>query len=236
MREKLAAVLPAPYAQVLRDTRPDEEIAAQVAHYAQAVAPKAQRAVGRIEGSFVRGGATDSTAGRLVADAQLAATRHEGAQVAFMNPGGMRANLECAAPPCTVTFGQAFSMQPFSNGLVVMTLTGTQIRTLLESQQKREAGEPTILQPSAGFTYTWKSDAPRGERARDLQLDGQPIRADARYRVTVNGFLAEGGDGFVLLRDGRDRIGGGEDLDALVDYLAAAPRTPDPVPRMHRTP
>jgi len=154
--------------------------------------------------------------------------------MAFMNPGGIRSNLECAAPPCTVTYGQAFSMQPFGNGLVVMTLTGTQVKVLLESQQMRPDGEPTILQPSAGFTYTWHSGARRGEKVHDMKLDGQPIKPDARYRVTVNGFIAEGGDGFVLLKDGRERTGGGDELQALIDYLAAAPRTPDPTPRMNR--
>ena len=234
MREKLASALPAPYSAVLRDARPDAEIATMVAHYAGEVAPKADRAVGRIEGPFLRGGLTDSTAGRLLADAQLAATRSQGAQMAFMNPGGIRSNLECAAPPCTVTYGQAFSMQPFGNGLVVMTLTGTQVKVLLESQQMRPDGEPTILQPSAGFKYTWHSGARRGEKVHDMKLDGQPIKPDARYRVTVNGFIAEGGDGFVLLKDGRERTGGGDELQALIDYLAAAPRTPDPTPRMNR--
>ena len=234
MREKLASALPAPYAQVLRDARPDPEIAAMVAHYAQAVAPKADRPVGTINGPFVRGGLTDSTAGRLLADAQLAATKAGGAQLAFMNPGGIRSNFECASPPCIVTYGQAFAMQPFGNGLVVMTLTGTQLKVLLESQQMRPDGEPTILQPSAGFTYTWHSDARRGERVADMKLDGQPVKPEARYRVTVNGFIAEGGDGFVLLKDGRERTGGGDELEALTDYLAAAPRTPDPTPRMKR--
>ena len=235
MRAKLAAALPAPYAQVLRDTRPDPEIAAMVARYSEAVAPKANRAIGTIEGPFARGGKTDSAAGRLIADAQLAATRAAGAQVAFTNASGVRAALECAAPPCTVTFGQAFTMQPFGNGLVIMTLTGEQIRVMLEAQQRGE-GEPWLLQPSKNFTYTWREDAQRGERVRDMKLDGQPVRPHAQYRVTLNGFLAEGGDGQAVLRDGRDRKGGGEDLDALADYLAAAPRAPDPVPRMTRLP
>ena len=192
-----------------------------------------ERVVGRILGPFVRGGVTDSTAGRLLADAQLAATKREGAQIAFMNPGGIRGNLECATPPCDVTYGQAFTMQPFGNGLVVMSLTGAQVKALLETQQQRE-GEPKLLQPSAGLTYTWVQGAPRGEHVRDLKIDGMPIEPGARYRVTVNGFLAEGGDGFPLLRDGRDRKGGGEELDALVDFLAAAPRAPEPTPRITR--
>ena len=244
-RERLAASLPQEYAMVVREAKPDAAIAAKVARFAALVAPKGERAVGRIAGGFSRGrelgaqagdSTVDSSAGRLIADAQLAATRAEGAQLAFMNPGGIRSNLECAAPPCTVTFGQVFTMQPFGNSLVVMTLTGEQLKALLEAQQRSATGQPTLLQPSEGFTYTWQSDAPRGERVRDMRLLGEPVRADAAYRVTVNSFLAEGGDGFAILTAGTDRKGGGQDLDALTAYLAARERAPVPSPRITRLP
>ncbi|MEP7067889.1 MAG: bifunctional metallophosphatase/5'-nucleotidase, partial [Usitatibacter sp.] len=235
-RERLAAALPEAYAAVLREARPDAAIAAKVARYAAFAAPKAERPLGRIAGGFSRGGTVDSTAGRLIADAQLAATRQEGAQVAFMNPGGIRGNIACAAPPCVVTFGEVFTMQPFGNSLVVMTLTGAQLKSLLEAQQRSAAGEPTLLQPSEGFTYTWQSDAPRGERVRDMRLDGRSIEPEARYRVAVNSFLAEGGDGFAILKDGVDRKGGGQDLDALVAYLGAQERAPVPTARITRLP
>jgi len=238
-RERLAAALPAPYAQVLRATRPDPAIAAQVARYAAVVAPKAERPVGTIAGRFGRGGQVDSAAGRLIADAQLAATREPaqgGAQIAFMNPGGIRSDLECkGAPPCAVTFGQVFTMQPFGNSLVVMTLTGAQLKTLLESQQK--PNDVTILQPSEGFSYTWQSDAPAGARVREMKLGGELIVPERAYRVTVNSFMAEGGDGFVTLTQGTARSGGGQDLDALLAYLkGAAERSPVPAPRITRLP
>ncbi len=179
----------------------------------------------------------DSAAGRLIADSQLAATRGEGAQIAFMNPGGIRTNLECVGtPPCSVTFGQVFTMQPFGNSLVVMTLTGEQLKALLESQQRSATGEPLLLQPSEGFTYTWQSDAPRGERVREMQLLGEPIRPQSGYRVTVNSFLAEGGDGFAALSNGASRAGGGQDIDALISYLGAAERAPVAEPRIKRLP
>jgi 5'-nucleotidase len=236
LRERLAAGTPAPYDTVLRAAKRDAATAAKVASYATRVRDTAERPVGRIAGAFVRGGQVDSTAGRLIADAQLAATREQGAQVAFMNPGGIRSNLECAAPPCTVTFGQAFTMQPFGNSLVVMTLSGEQLKAFLEAQQRSPTGEPTVLQPSEGFTYTWQSDAPRGERVRDMRLAGEPVRVDASYRITVNSFLAEGGDGFAMLKDGTDRKGGGQDVDALIGYLGAAERSPVPQPRITRLP
>ncbi|HEY9066925.1 MAG TPA: bifunctional metallophosphatase/5'-nucleotidase [Burkholderiaceae bacterium] len=239
LRERLAAAVPAPYGDVLRNTKSDPEIAAMVARYTAVVAPKANRPVGTVAGGFTRGGLVDSAAGRLIADAQLAATRAPevgGAQIAFMNPGGIRSDLECkGAPPCTVTFGQVFTMQPFGNSLVTMTLTGAQIKKLLESQQK--GAETTMLQPSEGLTYTWQSDALVGDHVRDLKLDGEPIVAEKPYRVTVNSFLAEGGDAFVTLINGTDRRGGGQDLDALLDYLKPpAQRAPIAEPRITRLP
>jgi 5'-nucleotidase len=192
-----------------------------------------------VGGSFTRSSEVDSSAGRLIADSQLAATRpaeQGGAQIAFMNQGGIRSDLECkGTPPCTVTFGQAFTMQPFGNSLVVMSLTGVQLKALLESQQK--PNDVSVLQPSEGFTYTWQSDAPVGDRVRDMQLGGVPVAADRSYRVTVNSFMAEGGDGFVTLKRGTDRRGGPQDIDALVDYLKPpAERAPIAKPRMTRQP
>jgi 5'-nucleotidase len=235
VREKLAAAAPEPFAAVLREARADAAIAGRVARYSAAVKPKAERVVGHIGGRFDRTGASDSAAGRLLADAQLAATRELGARVAFMNPGGIRSNLDCAAPPCDVTFGQLFTMQPFGNSLVVMTLTGEQLKALLEEQQKGTTGEPKFLQPSEGFTYTWQSDAAPGSRVADMQLAGEPVDPAKRYRVTVNSFLAEGGDGFELLKDGTERSGGGQDLDALIAHLSAGDRVPVATPRVTRT-
>ena len=241
MRERLAAALPAPYADILRSERPDAAIAEKVATYAAVVAPKSAQPIGQIGGNFRRGGQVDSAAGRLVADSQLLATRAPadgGAQIAFMNAGGIRTDLECkGAPPCIATFGQAFTMQPFGNSLVVMTLTGVQIKAVLEAQQKPNALEMTVLQPSAGFGYTWQSDALPGERVREMLLNGQPIVPGAEYRVTVNSFLADGGDGFIGFARGIARTGGGQDLDALIAYLKAAPeRAPIVEPRIRRLP
>ena len=238
LRERLAAATPAPYAEVLRSTRSDPAIALMVARYAAVVAPKAERRVGTVVGSFGRGGPVDSPAGRLIADAQLAATRAPadgGAQIALMNPGGIRSDLECrGTPPCAVTFGQVFTMQPFGNSLVVMTLTGAQLKSLLESQQKA-GGDMTVLQPSEGFGYTWQSDAIVGDHVRDMRLNGEPIVADRAYRLTVNSFMAEGGDGFITLLKSESRTGGGQDVDALLAYLKAE-RAPIAVARITRLP
>ena len=244
LREKLAGTTPEPYAALLRAQRPDAAIAARVAQYAAIVAPKAGEPVGRIAGRYTRASApgvrSDSAAGRLIADAQLAATRAPefgGARIAFMNPGGIRTDLDCAAPPCTVSFGAAFSMQPFGNSLVVMTLTGAQLKALLEAQQPAGANEPSFLQPSSGFSYEWHAKSPAGERVQVMRLDGQPIVATQAYRVTVNSFLAEGGDGHVLLREGTDRKGGAQDLDALLAHLKTEPPlAPQAEPRIRYLP
>jgi 5'-nucleotidase len=155
-----------------------------------------------------------------------------------MNPGGIRSDLEClGTPPCKVSFGQVFTMQPFGNGLVVMTLSGAQLKRLLESQLKSGSDEPTFLQPSAGFSYTWKTNAPLGSHVLDLRLNGAPVVPTQPYRVTVNSFLAEGGDSFVLLGQGTDRRAGGLDLDALLAYMQTAPvHAPAPQPRIGLTP
>jgi 5'-nucleotidase len=145
-----------------------------------------------------------------------------------MNPGGVRTDMVCRGgePPCAVTYGDSFSMQPFGNSMVVMTLTGRQLKALLESQQPAGAADPMMLSPSLGFSYRWVAKATFGERVRDMRFNGQPVADEQRLRVAVNSFLADGGDGFVLLRQGSERVGGAIDLDALLDYLPGNP-SPD---------
>lgn len=227
MRESLAAAQPAPYGQVLREARPSATVAQQVAAYVALSSQVAGQPAGRIAGSFDRRGRTDSAAGRLVADAQWAATRDAargGAQVALMNPGGIRTDLLCAGtPPCAVSYGEAFAMQPFGNSLVVMTLSGAELKALLESQQPQGRDKPSFLAPSQGLSYRWLASAPAGQRVADLRLNGVPVAPGAELRVTVNSFMADGGDGFRLLRQGRNRLGGELDLDALIAHLAGNP-------------
>jgi 5'-nucleotidase len=146
-----------------------------------------------------------------------------GAVAAFMNPGGIRADLD-AGP---ITWGELFTIQPFGNSLVAMTLTGAQVKTLLEQQWAIPAS-PRFLQIS-GIGYAWSASAPVGDRVRDVVIGGAPLDPAASYRVVVNNFIAAGGDNFLVLRDGADQVGGAIDLDALVAYLAAQPgRTVSP--------
>jgi 5'-nucleotidase len=236
VRAKLVAGTPEPFGKVLAETKPDEKIAAKVAAYAALAKPKAERVVARIGGVFghSRSDTGDTAAGRLVADAQIAAARAYGAQFALMNPGGVRGTgLQCAAPPCPVTFGQIFSLQPFGNSIVIMNLTGEQLKRVLE-QQHRPGAEPYLLQPSEGFTFAWTNDAPRGQQVSDMRFAGEPIDPARTYRVSVNSFLAEGGDGFTVLREGRDPKSAGQDIEALLAYLGAEVRVPVAKPRINR--
>jgi 5'-nucleotidase len=223
--------------------RIDPRVAALIERYASLARPRAEREVGRLReavGTQASAGG-DSPAGRLIADAQLAATRGKAvgaAQVAFMNPGGIRAGLPLREPDGVVTYGDAFAMQPFGNSLVTMTLSGAQIATLLEQQwtgANRERAR--MLQPSAGFTYAWDADAPAGARIvpGSMRLDGRRIEPEAVYRVTVNSFLADGGDGFTVLTEGEGRLGGPQDLDALIAWLRVqSPAGIDPGSRIER--
>jgi 5'-nucleotidase len=236
--ERLAQGLPEAFAQALRQARAQQAVAQTVETYRRAAQPVAERPVGRIAASVGRQGEADSPLGRLVADAQWAATRAPeagGAQFALMNPGGLRANLECrSTPPCTVSFGQAFSAQPFGNNLVVLSLSGTELLGLLEQQQPPGRSEARFLQPSAGLRYRWQAAAPFGQRVRDVHIHGQALQPQMTYRLTVNNFLAEGGDGFADFRLGRQRLGGPQDIDALVNWLQAQaePVVPDPENRI----
>ena len=206
----------------------DPAVAALVDRYAAAAAPIAARRVGRIAGPALRNEtpAGESVLGDLVADAHLAATRAPeagGARIAFTNSSSLRADV-VPAPDGGVTFGQLFAAQPFGNTLMVKSFTGRQIRALLEQQFASGANtvsHPFMLAPSRGLTYAYDLSRPEGQRILDLRLDGAPIGDDRVYRVTMNSFLATGGDNFTVFRDGADPLGGPLDLDALESYIAA---------------
>lgn len=204
----------------------DPAIAAHVARYAAAAEPRARRVVGRASASILRDDhdeMKESPLGLLIADSQLAATRASGAQVALMNPGGVRASI--TATDGKVTFGDIYTVQPFGNNLQVKEMTGAQLRVVLEQQFAKTDGR-TLLFP-AGLTYSYDLSRPEGQRIIAPMIDGQPMRGDAVYRVTVNSFLGGGGDGFSTFKAGKDVAGGMLDLDAL-EALFAGGRVIDP--------
>ena len=177
---------------------PDPDLTALIDKYETLAAPLANQVIGTITSDILRAGnaAGESALGDVIADAQLAATADPafgGADVAFMNPGGIRADLDflSAGPEADgeVTFGEAFTVQPFGNSLVTMTLTGAQIYDLLEQQWEGQVF-PRILQVSNGFTYTWDASQPDGSKvvAGSVMIGGVAVDAGTNYRVTVNSF------------------------------------------------
>jgi len=211
---------------VTRDVPADGTLTRLINRYKALADPLANRVIGQITADILRTASPsgEMPLGNLIADAQLAATQASdqgSAVVAFMNPGGIRAELTYA-PGGNVTYGQAFAVQPFGNNLVTMTLTGTQIKALLEQQFDNPVpGQNRILQVSQGFRYRWSPTASPGNRVLEMTLNGQPIRPEQTYRVTVNSFLADGGDNFTVLRQGQERVGGVTDLAAWEAYFRA---------------
>ena len=194
---------------------PRADIVALIDRYSAAARDVANRPVGRLAGPAERG--QDGAAGRLIADSQLAATRQQGAQIAFMNPFGVRADIVPAADG-SVTYGQVFATQPFNNTLVTMTVTGAQIAAALE-QGFVKVDNIQALAPSEGFTYRYDMRKPEGQRVFGILFNGKPLDPAARYRVTVNNFIAGGGDGYTVFKDGTDRVVGISDLEALEIWI-----------------
>ncbi|MEW2445704.1 bifunctional metallophosphatase/5'-nucleotidase [Micromonospora marina] len=229
----------------LRDAGLVDPAAARIADkYRAAVAPLAGRVVGRITADIGRtpGANGQTPLGDVVADAQLAWTRAQGAQIAFTNLGGLRTALSYAdsaagEQPGEVTYGEAFGAQPFNNLVVTVTLRGDQLKELLEQQFLGYRGQfrDRPLQVSAGFTYGYDMRRPLGQRVSDLALGGVPIDPATSYRVTASNFLVDGGDAMTVFGEGTDRTtAAGFDIDALVAYLGAGPVAPGHADRVTR--
>jgi 5'-nucleotidase len=208
--------------------QPDPAVAALIERYRVAAAPIARRVVGSLAGPATREKVPsgESILGNLIADAQLAATRESGAQIAFMNSGGLRADLVPAADG-SVSFGAIYAVQPFGNTMTVKSFTGRQIKAILDQQWSSGSNtveKPNILLPSAGFSYAYDLSRPAGQRIADVRLHGAPLQDERVYRVAMSNFLAFGGDNFTAFAQGTDQVGGPQDIDVLEAYLAANPR------------
>ncbi|THV42283.1 bifunctional metallophosphatase/5'-nucleotidase [Glycomyces buryatensis] len=214
---------------VTRDVDPDETQGDIIAEYSELADEVGAREVGYIAEDIKRGAtrAEEFPLGSLIADAQLARTAGEdvgGAEIAFMNPGGVRADLLYdEGDPGVLTYAEVFTVQPFANYLVTVDLTGAQILTVLQQQLPSDDRATTLfLQVSEGFTYTWDTSQSGTDQivADSLELNGEPIVADQTYRVTMNSFLADGGDSFHAFAEGQNRLFGEIDVDALEAWLA----------------
>lgn len=228
---------------VSRDQAKASDMTALIARWNALAAPIASRPQGFISADINGRGsaALEKPLGDLIADAQaegLAPADQGGAQVAFMNPGGIRADLVYAngagEGDGVVTYGESFTVQPFTNMMNVVDLSGANLIAALQQQVSGlNEASPKILQVSKGLTYTLdltKSGAARVS-ASSIKLNGEAIDPAKTYRVAMNEFLAGGGDGFPALALGTNKLVGPSDLDLFNAYLsahstAAAPLAP----------
>ncbi|KQM22331.1 bifunctional metallophosphatase/5'-nucleotidase [Novosphingobium sp. Leaf2] len=214
----------APNTPLYTQFQPRADIAAYVGRYVQDAQGLISRPVGRLSGAVAKVEGvveTGGTLGNLIADSQLAASRDAGAQIAFTNPFGIRTTVD-PGPGGVVTFGQVYAVEPFNNELVTMTLTGAQLRSVIE-QGLDDTGQKQGLAPSAGLTYSFDMRRPSGQRLVSLTFNGKPIDPAARYRVTVVNFLAEGGDDFTIFKQGTDTVRGMVDNEAFQQWLGSVP-------------
>jgi 5'-nucleotidase len=218
----------------------DAEQTALLEAYEKVSGPIANRVAGSVTQTLSRmpNDAGESVLGDIVADAQLEATRAEDkgkAVIAFTNPGGVRSDIVMKGHGA-VSYADVFASQPFRNQLVTLTLSGAQIKAMLE-QQWLDPKRPRILHASKSFAYAWDSAAPFGSHVlpERMTLNGQAIDPSKFYRVTVNNYLAVGGDGFTVLKDGTAAQFGIYDVDALYAYFKAnSPLSPVEANRIAR--
>ncbi|TCS95927.1 bifunctional metallophosphatase/5'-nucleotidase [Hazenella coriacea] len=197
---------------------PDPKIQAFMEKAKKKVAPIIEAEVGQTTDEISRkeNEAGESPLGNLIADAQRLEMKTD---ISFMNPGGIRSDL----PAGKVTWGDLYTVQPFSNDLVKMELTGEQIRRVL-NQQFQDPNRIRILKVS-GLHFTWNPNRSAHDRVVDItQADGTPIDPKQTYTVTANIFLADGGDNFTVFTEGTNRVAGPSDLDALVNYVKQLPQ------------
>ncbi|WP_280155069.1 bifunctional metallophosphatase/5'-nucleotidase [Piscinibacter sp. XHJ-5] len=243
------------------DPEIDQTIAANptikniVTAYNGLVSPIANRVIGSITATLANSADASGNmpAAELIADSQLASTAPANfgtAQIAFMNPGGVRASFTFASSAAgegdgNVTYGEAFTVQPFGNSLVTLTLGAQDVKNVLEQQFAgcRGQTQTRMLIPAAGLKYTWDSTKGCDARISDVRLVnangavveqivdgvGAVVSPARTYRVTVNNFLSTGGDGFTSFNNGSNRLGGAQDIDALTAYLAGF-KLPDHAP------
>ncbi|MGX6446108.1 bifunctional 2',3'-cyclic-nucleotide 2'-phosphodiesterase/3'-nucleotidase [Neobacillus sp. K501] len=197
-----------------KNITPDAKIKAELDGYLADIAPITGAVVGEaaVEITKVANEAGESALGNLIADSMRDATKSD---FAFMNSGGIRDNLNKGP----ITWGELFAIQPFGNDVVTLTVTGEQIRTLLNQQFSADRNRIMAI---SGLKYTWSPEKPLGEKVLDIFLpNGKKIDPKANYTVAVNNFMADGGDGYTILKQGKDRKVWMTDLDALINYVKA---------------
>jgi 5'-nucleotidase len=193
--------------------KPDPEIKEMIQNYETKIGPVVNKVVGKAADDILtkKNHDGESSLGSMIADSQRIAMNSD---FAFMNFSGIRADL----PKGDVTWGELFTIQPFKNKLVRMTLTGEEVRKLL-NQQWQDHGNIRMLQIS-GLKYTWDSTKMSGQKVLNIfRTNGTPIEPHSNYTVTTNSYLANGGDNFSVLLEGKNKVEGPTDLDALENFV-----------------
>jgi 5'-nucleotidase len=207
---------------VTRDVEPDQAQTELVGRYSALAAPRAQRPVGSLANPLARqlNGAGEGVLGDVIADAYLSAARllAGGADIAFMNEGGVRADLTST----DVSYDDLFNVLPFSNTVLAMNVDGRTLKDLLEQQfDNPSPGRSAILQVSAGFTYRYALHSPSGRHvdAASITLNGKRVLSGDRVRIATNDFLHASGNGFTMFERGTNMLSAGLDIDALQAYV-----------------
>ncbi len=239
---------------VTTDTDKIKSIRGIVAGYSALVSPLANQIIGTITAAMsnVANAAGEMAAGDLIADAQLASTQGplQQAVIAFQNAGGVRNpgfNVAGAVYPYNLTYQNSFTVQPFGNSMVTLTVNGQQLKDVLEQQfvgggcllpsglANNQSNFNKVMQISAGFSFTWDSAAAPCTKVKAVILNGMVLvqngtvlNPGATYRVTVNNFMSTGGDNSTVFTQGSNSVGGAQDIDALIAYMAVfkAPNAP----------
>ncbi|CAH2713763.1 Endonuclease YhcR [Neobacillus rhizosphaerae] len=196
---------------------PDKEIKRMIEGYEAKVDPIINRVIGStsVELTANQNDSGESVMGDLIADAQR---NQMNTDFALTNPGGIRADIDAG----DITWGEAYTVQPFNNELVKMTMTGKQIRDVLNQQW----GTKTQMLQISGFSYTWDPNKAPGDKVVNIKLpDGSEIDPNKAYSVTVNIFLSGGGDGFTVFTQAKNKEIGQSDLEAFLDFLSSKQKT-----------
>jgi len=218
-----------------RDVTPDPAITSLLGRYQGYLGSIASRQLGTISSALTRtaNAAGESQLGNILADAAKAdasVTGNGPIDIGVINPGGIRNDLPFGDG--VVTYEEAFSVQPFSNYVVSKTLTGTQLKAVLEQQFDNPTPGTVRILGISGVTYTWSASAPKGSKVSNVVVNGQPLDLGRGYRVAGNNFLLEGGDNFTAFAGGTGTLYGGLDIEAFANYLEA--HSPVSAPALNR--
>jgi 2',3'-cyclic-nucleotide 2'-phosphodiesterase (5'-nucleotidase family) len=242
-RDVVRAKTRASNVMVLRTVAPDPALSAVIDKWSPLYQEKANEAVGTITDDINGSPGRDmpSSLGNLVADSMLAATAKPpyNAEIALINQGGIRANLTWLPASGDLkagrlTYADLYKVLPFGNTIVTITLTGEQIRAVLEQQYDPTRSRPQlILGVSAGFSFEYHSSGSQGNRVQNLTVNGTPLDMAKDYQVTVGDYMAGGGDSFTVFKQGKNPMGGGIDLEVLKAYIKKnSPVSPPSVDRI----